>query len=283
MAFSLSRLLPSRFRRGGPVIPVVRLSGAIGVGVGPLRSGMSLASVEGALTKAFSYKAAPAVALLINSPGGAAVQAHLIFKRIRALADEKQKAVVVAVEDAAASGGYMIALAGDQIVVDPSSIVGSIGVVSGGFGFPRLLDRIGVERRLHTSGRSKAMLDPFLPEKEEDIARLRALQEEVHTMFIDMVRSRRGAALADDPDLFSGAFWSGSRAVSLGLADRVGDLRSVMRERYGDDVRFRTIPVERSGWRRRLGLGADDATAVGLIDRVIALVEERLLWGRFGL
>jgi len=281
MAFSLSRLVPMRFRRDGHIVPVIRLSGAIGIGVGPLRSGLSLASAEGALARAFSYKAAPAVAILVNSPGGAAVQSHLIHKRIRALADETKKHVVVAVEDVAASGGYMIALAGDEIVVDASSIVGSIGVVSGGFGFPRMLERIGVERRVHTAGKSKAMLDPFLPEKEDDVARLTALQDEVHAMFIDLVKTRRADKLVDDPDLFSGAYWSGAKAVSLGLADRVGDLRSVMRERYGDQVRFRAIPTERSAWRRRLGLGGPDAA--GLLDRLVEIVEERLLWSRFGL
>ena len=282
VAFSLDRLVPMRFRRDGHVVPVVRLSGAIGAGLGPLRA-MSLSAVEGALARAFSYKAAPAVAIVVNSPGGAAAQSHLIHRRIRALADEKKKHVVVAVEDVAASGGYMIALAGDEIVVDPSSIVGSIGVVSGGFGFPRLMERIGVERRLYTSGKSKAMLDPFRPEKEEDVARLLAMQEDIHAMFIDLVKSRRGAALADDPDLFSGAFWSGVKAVSLGLVDRVGDLRSVMRERYGEKVRFRTIPTERSTWRRRLGLGGSPPAADGLAERLVWAVEERLLWSRFGL
>lgn len=282
MAFSLSGLLPRRLRRDRPVIPVVRLSGAIGATGVPLRTSLALASVEGALARAFSYKAAPLVAILVNSPGGAAVQSHLIFQRIRALAEEKNKKVIAAVEDVAASGGYMIALAGDEIIVDASSIVGSIGVISAGFGFPQLLERIGVERRVYTSGKSKAMLDPFQPERDDDVARLRAIQEDVHAAFIELVKARRGAALADDPDLYSGAFWSGSRAVALGLADRVGDLRSLMRERYGEHVRFRMIATERNLWRRRLGLGGDRA-AVAVIDRLIALIEERLPWGRFGL
>ena len=223
------------------------------------------------------------VALIVNSPGGSAVQSHLIYQRIRALAEEKQRRVVVAVEDVAASGGYMIACAADEIVVDTSSIVGSIGVISAGFGFQGLIDKIGVERRVHTAGKSKAMLDPFRPEREEDVARLKAMQEDVHAAFIDLVKSRR-PKLADDPDLFTGAFWSGKQAIALGLADRIGDLRSLMRERFGAEVRFRPIATERRGWfRRRLGIGAGDTDPASLLDRAVALIEERLMWDRFGL
>ena len=280
MAFSPKSLLPARLR-GEPVVPVVRLSGVIG-SVGALRQGLTLQAVAGPLARAFGVKSAPAVALIVNSPGGAAAQSHLIFKRIRALAEEKNKKVIVAVEDLAASGGYMIAAAGDEIVVDDSSIVGSIGVVSAGFGFTGLIERIGVERRVHTAGKSKAMLDPFRPEREEDVARLRAIQEDVHAAFIALVKQRRGAKLADDPDLFSGAFWSGARAVELGLADRIGDLTSVLREEFGDKVRLKMIPAERSMLRRRLGLGSD-RLAVSLVERVIAIIDEHLLWDRFGL
>ncbi len=229
VAFSLKSLLPARLRGDMPVIPVVRLAGVIGGG-GPLRQGLALESLVGPLGRAFAVKKAPAVALIVNSPGGAAAQSHLIFRHIRALAEEKHKKVIVAVEDLAASGGYMIAAAGDEIIVDEGSIVGSIGVVSAGFGFTGLIERIGVERRVHTAGKSKAMLDPFRPEREEDVARLTAIQEDVHAAFIGLVKARRGAKLADDPDLFSGAFWSGKTAVDLGLADRTGDLRSVLRE-----------------------------------------------------
>ncbi len=271
-----------RFRRLRVVVPVVRLSGAIGI-AGPLRPGLSLAGIENALGRAFAVKRAPAVAILVNSPGGAAVQSHLIHRRIRALAAEKEKRVIVAVEDVAASGGYMLALAGDEIIVDRSSIVGSIGVISAGFGFPRLLDRIGVERRVHTAGRSKSMLDPFQPEKDEDVVRLRGLQDEIHADFIALVKARRGAALADDPDLFTGAFWTGGRAVALGLADRVGDLHDVLKERFGADVVVKSIATERGLWRRRLGLAATAGSAASLLDGVIGLIEERLLWNRFGL
>jgi len=248
-----------------------------------LRPTLSLASTAGLIEKAFAIAEAPAVAISINSPGGSPVQSRLIYKRIRDLADERSKPVLIFVEDVAASGGYMIAVAGDEIIVDPSSIVGSIGVVSAGFGFQKLIEKIGVERRVHTAGTSKAMLDPFRPEKEDDVARLEALQRDVHAAFIDMVKSRRGAHLGDDPDLFTGAFWSGAGAVKLGLADRIGDLRSVLRERYGENVQMKVIPTERSSWRRRLGLGIESGDAAGLVERLIAVIEERLLWNRFGL
>jgi signal peptide peptidase SppA len=281
MAFSLKDLLPERLRKTAPVVPVVRLSGAIG-SVTPFRSGLTLSALAAPLERAFSVKAAPAVAIIVNSPGGAAVQSHLIFQRIRALAEEHGKRVIVAVEDVAASGGYMIAVAGDEIVVDPSSIVGSIGVVSAGFGFQRLIEKIGVERRVHTAGKSKAMLDPFRPEKREDVVRLETLQQDVHAAFIDLVKLRRGTRLTNDPDLFTGAFWSGGAAVKLGLADRVGDLRSVLRDRFGKDVQMKVVSTERSLWRRRLGLASLNDEA-GILDRAIAAIEERLLWNRFGL
>lgn len=282
MAFSLRDLLSKAMRRDRAVVPLVRLSGAIGINV-PLRPGLSLAALEAPLARAFGVKSAAAVAILINSPGGAAVQSHQIFQRIRGLAEEKDKKVIVAVEDVAASGGYMIALAGDEIIVDRSSIVGSIGVVSASFGFPKLLDRIGVERRVHTAGDKKMMLDPFRPEQDEDVVRLRSLQDDVHAAFIDLVKARRGAALADDPDLFSGAFWSGNRAVALGLADGIGELRTVLKERYGKDVRIKPIPTERGSLRRRLGLADRDERILRLLDRGMAALEERLLWNRFGL
>jgi len=280
MDFSLNALLPKNLRFDRPVVPVIRLSGAIGMGA-PLRSGLTLASLEAPLARAFGIKSAPAVAILINSPGGAAVQSHQIYQRIRALAEEKEKKVIVAVEDVAASGGYMIALAGDEIIVDRSSIVGSIGVVSASFGFPKLLDRIGVERRVHTAGERKMMLDPFQPERTDDVAHLKSLQQDVHSAFIDLVKARRGAALVDDPDLFSGAFWSGNRAVTLGLADHIGELRTILKERYGEDARIKTIATERSMWRRRMSL--HDDRAFRFLGQAVSSVEERLLWDRFGL
>ncbi len=277
MAFSVKGL----FSRGGPVIPVVRLSGSIGTGPG-LRPSLSLASVEPLLARAFGFKAAPAVAIVVNSPGGAAVQSHLIHKRIRQLADEKDKHVIVAVEDVAASGGYMIALAGDEIIVDASSIVGSIGVVFSGFGFQKLIEKIGVERRVHTAGRNKSILDPFSPEKEEDVSRLKMLQEDVHTAFIALVRERR-KTLADDPDLFTGAFWAGGKAVDLGLADRVVDLPTLLKEKYGDKVEMKPIAASQGFLRRRLGMAGPSAGLGAQVEGLVGVLEERLLWERFGL
>ena len=188
----LQVLLPRRFRTQYPVVSALRLSGAIGA-VMPLRAGLSIAAVAPTLERAFSVPGAKAVAVVVNSPGGSAAQSHLIFRRIRALAEEKKLPVLVFVEDAAASGGYMIACAGDEIFADPSSIVGSIGVVSASFGFDRLIERFGVERRVHTAGENKAMLDPFQPENPKDVERLKRLQRRIHEVFVDLVTSRRGS------------------------------------------------------------------------------------------
>src|SRR5580658_3774537 len=230
----LRPLIPKRFRRDQPVVPVVRLTGVIGFGT-PLRPGLSLAGVARMLDKAFAMPNAPAVALAINSPGGSPVQSHLIFRRIRELAEEKKRKVIVFVEDAAASGGYMIACAGDEIVADPHSIVGSIGVVGGSFGFTKLIEKIGIERRLYTSGDHKAMLDPFLPEDPGDVERLKKLQRDIHDSFIALVKARRGGKLTGpENDLFSGEYWTGVRGLELGLVDALGDFRGVLRERFGD-------------------------------------------------
>ena len=268
-----------RLGKRGTSIPVVRLAGAVGIGASPMRSALSLASVSKALDKAFGYRKAPAVALAINSPGGSAVQSHLIFRRIRDLSVEKQKPVIAFVEDVAGSGGYMIACAADEIVADPASIVGSIGVLAQGFGFHRLLERIGVERRIYRAGDSKAMLDPFQPENADEVAHLERLQREVHEHFIALVRERRGARLADSPDLFSGLFWSGRVAQELGLVDRLGDLRGVLRERYGRDASPRLIQPSRPSLLRRAANGIAGA-AVG---ETAAALEERALWERYGL
>ncbi|WP_271167932.1 S49 family peptidase [Hansschlegelia plantiphila] len=274
-------MLPERMRGERPVVPVVRLSGAIGMG-GPLRPALTMASVAASLEKAFATPGAKEVALVINSPGGSPVQAHLIFLRIRALAEEKEIGVAAFVEDLAASGGYMIACAADEIVADPSSIVGSIGVVSSGFGFDRAIERLGVDRRLYTSGENKAILDPFSPEKPDDVERLKELQREVHEQFIALVKDRRGAALSGHPDLFTGAFWTGASALGLGLVDRVGDLRSTMRERWGDKVELRAITPKTSLLKRLTGRG-DGGVAAGLAEEAIAAVEARSLWSRYGL
>src|SRR5580704_2615099 len=282
-------ILPARFRRGSTVVPVVRLSGVIGA-VTPLRQGMTLAGVAKMLERAFSMKNAKAVALLINSPGGSPVQSRQIYLRIRQLAAEKKLPVLVFVEDVAASGGYMIACAGDEIFCDPSSILGSIGVVGGTFGFQELIKRIGVERRLYTAGAHMAMLDPFLPENPDDVARVKALQQEIHAIFIALVKASRGERLkgADDV-LFTGEYWAGETSVSLGLADAIGDLRSTLRARYGDKVLTPVIAPAGgmlAGLLGRKSAGAATQAALegigGLPDELISALETRAIWAKFG-
>src|SRR5881398_1527285 len=262
--------IPARLRRGAAVVPVVRLSGLIGA-VTPLRPGMSLAGVARTLERAFSMKNAKAVALVINSPGGSPVQSRQIYLRIRHLAAEKKLPVLVFVEDVAASGGYMIACAGDEIFCDPSSIMGSIGVVGGTFGFQDLIKRIGVERRLYTAGEHKGMLDPFLPENPDDVARLKTLQREIHAIFIALVKGARGARLkgADDV-LFTGEYWAGETSVALGLADGIGDLRSTLRARYGEKVQTPVIAPASGMLSGLLGRRAPGAGSLGALDGIRA-------------
>jgi signal peptide peptidase SppA len=285
----LTAMLPERLRPGAAVVPVVRLSGVIGA-VTPLRPGMSLAGVARTLERAFNTKNAKAVALLINSPGGSPVQSRQIFLRIRQLATEKELPVLVFVEDVAASGGYMIACAGDEIFCDPSSILGSIGVVGGSFGFQDLIKRIGVERRLYTAGEHKAMLDPFLPEDPDDVRRLKALQREIHAIFIALVKGSRGARLkGSEGVLFTGEYWAGEKSVSLGLADKIGDIRSTLRERYGEKVLTPVIAPASgmlAGLLGRRSPGAGSLAALdgigGLPDELISALETRAIWAKFG-
>jgi signal peptide peptidase SppA len=281
--------LPARLRRSAAIVPVVRLSGMIGA-VTPLRQGMTLTTVARTLERAFAMRNAKAVALLINSPGGSPVQSRQIYLRIRQLAAEKKLPVLVFVEDVAASGGYMLACAGDEIFCDPSSILGSIGVVGGGFGFQDLIRKIGVERRLYTAGAHKAMLDPFQPEDPDDVARLKSIQREIHAIFIALVRQSRGARLkgADDV-LFTGEYWAGESSVSLGLADGIGDLRSTLRSRYGDKVVMPLIAPAGglfSGLLGRRSAGAGMLAALeagtGLPDELISALETRAIWAKFG-
>src|SRR5829696_3284685 len=277
-------LLPKRFRAHRPVVPVVRLSGVIGAAF-PLRSGLSLSSCAGSLERAFGMKGIRAVAIAVNSPGGSAVQSHLIFRRIRSLAEERKVPVFMFAEDAAASGGYMIACAGDEIFADPSSLLGSIGVVSAGFGFERLIDRLGVERRVHTAGRNKAMLDPFRPEDPEDVERLKEIQARVHEVFVGLVRARRGTRLRGEAEqLFSGTVWAAADALALGLIDGIGDLRSVLRERFGQKVKLVTLSTGRSSLLSRW-FNRPPAIAGGLFDpsEVLAVLEDRAVWSRLGL
>jgi serine protease SohB len=283
----LRKLLPQRFRSDIAIVPVVRLSGVIGVS-SPLKPGLTLSSVARVLERAFTTRNARAVALAINSPGGAAVQSHLIFQRVRQLAEENEIPVIAFVEDVAASGGYMIACAADEIICDPSSIVGSIGVVGGSFGFTKLIEKLGIERRLYTSGDRKVMLDPFLPEKPEDVDHLKAIQKEIHEGFIGLVKGRRGAKLdSREKALFTGEFWTGNRARELGLVDAIGDLRSALRARYGDEVKTPLIAERGLLGRRTPGIGGAMVEQFldrpGLVDETVSALEARALWARYGL
>jgi signal peptide peptidase SppA len=276
-----------------PVVPVLRLTGVIGM-ASPLRPGLSMAALAGPIERAFALSKLPSVALLINSPGGSPAQSSLIFKRIRQLADEKKKKVYVFCEDVAASGGYYLALAGDEIHADPCSIVGSIGVISAGFGLDKAIERIGVERRVYTAGLNKGSLDPFRPENADDVERLKALQRDVHDVFIGVVKDRRAGKLSGpDAELFSGAFWSARAALDLGLIDGIGDVRTRMRQLHGDKVRLKLVSLAAGGLLTRLvrppafapaGL-AGGVTFPPLLgaDDVLSALEARALWARYGL
>lgn len=263
--------------RGRTIIPVVRLHGVIAA---EQRQGrLNISTVAPLLKRAFAIKQAPAVAIVINSPGGSPVQSRLIYQRIRDLADENRKPVLVFVEDAAASGGYFIAVAGDEIIVDPSSIVGSIGVIMASFGFVGALEKLGIERRVHTAGNNKSTLDPFLPEKASDIERIKQFELDIHEVFINHVKTgRRGRLKAADDVLFTGEWWTGMRGVELGLVDALGDLHGTLRERYGADVSLKIIEPRR-GWFGipRIGFAA------ALTRELAATVEDRTAWSRFGL
>lgn len=285
---ALMKLVPKRWRRGTAVVPVVRLSGLIGA-VTPLRPGMTLAGVARTLERAFSVDNAKAVALVVNSPGGSPVQSRQIYLRIRQLSREKEIPVLAFVEDVAASGGYMIACAGDEIFCDPSSILGSIGVVGGGFGFTELIRKIGVERRLYTAGEHKATLDPFLPENPDDVARLKTIQREIHATFIELVKASRGQRLKGADDLlFTGEYWAGERSVALGLADAIGDLRSTLRARFGDKVSTPLIAPSTGLLSGLLGRKAGAGTLAtldgmaGMPDALISALETRAIWAKFG-
>lgn len=275
-----------------PKVPVLRLSGPIGMSSG-FRPGLSLATTAGPIERAFTASKTPAVAIVVNSPGGSPVQSNLIFKRIRQLAQENEKKVYVFCEDAAASGGYFLAAAGDEIYADESSIIGSIGVIAATFGFVEAIDKLGIERRVYTAGENKSILDPFKPAREEDIARLKAIQLDIHEAFKNVVKSRRGDKLNDiDGDLFSGAFWSAAKAQERGLIDGISDVRTKMREIYGDKVTLKLIKLQSGGLlarlRRPLMQSSDiEAAADGFrrdfAEDLVSAVERRMLWQRYGL
>lgn len=280
MPFTLKAPAVLRFWDRPPVIPAVRLSGVIGQ-VGLAGRGLSLAGLERVLDTAFSGRRAPAVALLINSPGGSPVQSALIATRIRSLAEEKKRPVLAFVEDVAASGGYWLACAADEILADASSIVGSIGVISAGFGFQDAIARLGVERRVHTTGKRKALLDPFRPEREEDLELLREVQGDIHGRFIAWVRERRGAKLdRASGELFDGRVWTGAAAIEQGLVDGLGEPRAVVRARYGAKTRLVTVNPRQSWLLRRLRFRSEPAH---MLEKALGLLEARAHWQRFGL
>ena len=280
-------MVPARFRSDIPVVPVIRLTGTIGFST-PLRPGITLAGVARLLERAFSVRRAKAVVLLINSPGGSPVQSHLVYKRVRQLADEKKLPVIVFIEDVGASGGYMIACAGDEIYCDPFSIVGSIGVVGATFGLDKAIEKLGIERRVYTSGDRKATLDPFLPENPEDVARIKAIQNDIHEGFIALVRERRAGKLkGPESALFSGEYWAGEQSLRLGLVDGLGEVRSLMRERFGEKVSLPLIADR--GWfgRRVSGIGsrllAGVAGGESIAEDFLSAAETRAIWARYGL
>jgi len=281
---SIKRLFSS-----APFVPVIRLNGVIGAAT-PLRQGMSLANLAPTLERAFSM-AEEAVAIVVNSPGGSPVQSRLIFQRIRDLARENDVRVYMFAEDVAASGGYMILCAGDEIYADASSIVGSIGVLYAGFGFTELIEKIGVERRVHTAGEKKLMLDSFQPEDPDDIERLKAIQKTIHNDFTELVRDRRGKKIEPfENELFTGEFWAGRQALEFGLIDGIMDIRTKMRELFGDKVQLRLVSTERGLFRRRspgvtsvLDASMAGHAAKSIADDAISAIEARAIWARFGL
>lgn len=259
-------------------IPTLRLSGVIGQ-AGFMRSGLSISSLNKLIDKLFADKKAPAIALIINSPGGSPTQSSLIAKKIIDLAKKKNKKVLSFVEDVAASGGYWLACAGDEIYIDSNSIVGSIGVISPGFGFVDLLKKIGVERRVYTSGKSKSFLDPFKEEKKEDIDRLKKIQEQIHDNFIDYVKQRRGSKINDSKidEIFSGLFWVGQKAIDLGLADGLGSVNEIIEMKFGKKAKAKIIDQKKSFLQRRLSSSLIDS------DEILQKIEEKFIWSRYGL
>ena len=275
--FNLERLW-----RRGPVVSVLRFEGVIMPR--QRRGGLSLASHAGAIEKAFRASGLVAVAIVVNSPGGSPVQSALLYRRIRQLADEKHVPVIAFAEDVAASGGYWLALAGDEIFTEETSLIGSIGVISAGFGFYQLLGRLGIERRLHTAGERKSLLDPFLPENPSDVARLTELQQDIHRSFKDHVRRRRAGKIDEtDESLFTGDVLTGRMAMDRGLVDGIGELRTVMRTRYGDKVRLRPISADRRRLPFLSRLPFAGREPVSLVAELADWLETRLLWARFGL
>lgn len=279
----LLRKIPmERFQNPPPIVNVLRLSGMIATS-GMLKQHLCLDAIEDEIKEAFENEKVKCVALIVNSPGGSPVQSELIYKRIRALSEEKSIPVVTFVEDVAASGGYWLACAGDEIIVSEASVLGSIGVISSGFGFVEAIKKLGVERRVYTEGESKSILDPFKPEKESDITIVKNVQRDIHEMFKNLVRTRRAGKIQEEQEeiLFSGEFWSGKKAIELGLADSIGDIYNVMRERYGKKVKLNPISAKKSWLQRKLKFGAYGHVSA-LVNAVLNALQERSQWGKFG-
>jgi len=274
----MSKLVPKWFRRSRVVIPVVRLNG----GIAATRRGLSLENIGPVLEKAFAKPSTKAVALSINSPGGSPVQSALIHDRIRQLADKNNTKVLVFCEDVAASGGYWLATAGDEIYANASSIVGSIGVIAAGFGFVEAIDKLGIERRVYTAGKNKSILDPFKPEKKTDIDRLKSLHLEIHNSFIEQVKSRRAKKLHESSDMFTGAFWTGSKAKELGLIDGLGNMHQVLAKKFGPEVELKFFDRS-SSLLGKLGLASRFNLVEGLGEELAESIETRSLWQRYGL
>jgi signal peptide peptidase SppA len=259
------------------IIPHIKLSGVIG-NVGKFKQGIDFSGQEEIISKAFSVKKAPCVAITVNSPGGSPVQSHLIYNFIRQQAEKNKKKVIIFAEDVAASGGYLIACAGDEIYSNPSSIIGSIGVIYSSFGFTELIKKIGVERRVHTAGKNKSTLDPFLEEKTEDIERLKNIQLDLHKNFIEVVEKSRGSKLKkSEVELFSGEFWSGNKAKELGLIDDTGDANQILREKYGEDVVIKKFEKSKSWVSKKLSSSNDH------VDQLANILDEKSVWQRYGL
>ena len=259
------------------IIPHIKLAGVTG-NVGKFKQGIDFSGQEEIILKAFSVKKAPCVAITINSPGGSPVQSHLIFNFIRQQAKKNKKKVIVFAEDIAASGGYLIACAGDEIYANSSSIIGSIGVIYSSFGFTELIKKIGVERRVHTAGKNKSTLDPFLDEKKEDIERLKNIQLDLHKDFINVVEKSRGEKLKkSEVELFSGEFWSGTKSKELGLIDEIGDANQVLREKFGEDVIIKKFEKSKSWLSKKLSSSKDH------VDQVANILEEKSIWQKYGL
>ena len=261
------------------IIPHIRLSGVIG-SAGRFKQGIDFSGQQEIIKKAFSFKKSENIAISINSPGGSPVQSHLIHDYIRQLAKKNKKKVIVFAEDVAASGGYLIACAGDEIYANSSSIVGSIGVISASFGFQDAIKKIGIQRRVYTAGKNKSTLDPFKEEKEEDIERIKKLQLELHSDFIEVVKKSRGSKLKDPEknNTFTGEFWSGTASMKLGLIDGIGNAEQILRDKFGEEIVIKKLEKQKSFIAKKLSSSMDNQ-----IDNIASVIEERAMWQKFGL